>query len=103
MSAAQEETTVEALNGASPRRRRRLLLREVNARIQEVGESSAVNGSGFELVCECGGSDCVARVELPLSDYERIRSDPQLFLVAPGHDRETPVVEDWGRLLVVSG
>jgi hypothetical protein len=103
MSAAQEGTTIQALNGASPRQRHRLLLREVNARIRGVGERLAVNGGGLELVCECAGTDCVAKVELPLTEYERIRSDPQLFLVAAGHDHETPVVEDWGRLLVVSG
>ena len=102
MSAAHEASTAEALNGASPRQRRRLLLREVNARIHGVSERLTVNGSGLELLCECAGAGCAAKVELPLAEYERIRADPQLFLVAPGHDVETPLVEDWGRLLVVS-
>ena len=36
--------------------------------------------------CECGDADCREKVELVQADYERVRSDPSLFFVAPGHE-----------------
>lgn len=41
--------------------------------------------------CECGDLECRQKVSLRRSDYERIRSDPCHFFVAPGH--EIPDVE----------
>jgi hypothetical protein len=46
--------------------------------------------AGF--VCECGDTDCEEIVRLPMSDYEAIRQDSQLFFVKPGH--EIPDAED---------
>ncbi len=46
--------------------------------------------AGF--VCECGDSDCVDIVKMGIARYEKIRHDPCLFLVRPGH--EIPDIED---------
>ena len=40
--------------------------------------------AGF--VCECGDANCEQTVRMRLSEFERIRSDSQLFLVVPGHE-----------------
>ena len=37
------------------------------------------------FVCECGDPECAETVTVTLALYERVRSDPHRFLVAPGH------------------
>jgi len=68
------------------------LFREVNERVVNIRESVGVPGGEAEFVCECGKDTCVEHVLVPLSDYERIRSDPTLFLIKPGH--EFPDIEE---------
>jgi hypothetical protein len=67
------------------------LFREVNERIE-----SAELGFGqphmFELVCECGDDSCMERVSVSTDAYRKVREDPVLFFVRPGH--EAPDVED---------
>ena len=60
------------------------LLREVNDRIREVSLDAAGAVDTFEFVCECGGGDCVAMVELTARQYEGIRLRSGLVLAA-GH------------------
>ena len=60
------------------------LLREVNERIREVGRDADGRAQSLEFVCECGGSDCVAMVELSAGEYDGIRVGPGLIL-ATGH------------------
>jgi hypothetical protein len=40
----------------------------------------------LDLMCECGRPDCVAKVEMSRSEYERLRADPSLFAVVRGHE-----------------
>lgn len=76
------------------------LFREVNERIMEVSERVvAVDGEAtLEFVCECSEEGCSEPVQLTLSEYESIRSEPTHFLVAPGHvwqpETEWPVREN---------
>jgi hypothetical protein len=57
--------------------------RDVNERIaasaDEVGLPQA------DLVCECADPECGDRIEASLEDYERVRADGALFVVAPEH------------------
>jgi hypothetical protein len=41
--------------------------------------------------CECSRMGCDQAVEIALVDYERVRSFPRRFVLAPGH--ETPQIE----------
>ena len=75
--------------GEDQRRRARneALFREVNERIVELesgyeGEDSALMG----FVCECPREDCSETIDLTRAQYERVRGDPQWFLVLPGHE-----------------
>ena len=68
------------------------LFREVNERIERASETLQVKGETLAILCECGDDACTERVEVALADYERVRNDPTLFFVRPGH--ETPEVED---------
>ena len=65
------------------------LFREVNERIAEVRESAHVQH--MDIVCECGDLACEERFSIEPGDYERLRSEPTLFAVVPGH--EIPDVE----------
>jgi hypothetical protein len=58
--------------------------RGVNERIAETAERFGATEA--ELVCECSDPECGHRIEAPLADYERVRTDGAQFLVAPGHE-----------------
>ena len=55
--------------------------REVN---DDIGESAELEAALF--VCECSSQECFTTLELSLSEYKRIRSNPMWALVAPGHE-----------------
>jgi hypothetical protein len=73
--------------------RNQMLFREVNERVRE-----AVAHRGYtEFVCECSNEDCGDTLGLDIGEYERVRSKPNLFLVASGHERlEVDRVVDQG-------
>jgi hypothetical protein len=57
----------------------------------------------FEFVCECATSDCFARIELTLPEYERVRADGSHFILCPGHEdiEVEQVVEQHANYIVV--
>jgi hypothetical protein len=67
------------------------LFRNVNERIEGLGEAFGLITESMTIVCECGDSSCVEQIELAVPEYERIRSDSTLFVIVPGH--EIPDVE----------
>jgi len=64
------------------------LLREVNDRIEEVGERLQVlpENELLEFRCECGRLDCDATISLTVEEYELVRADNDRFAVSPGHE-----------------
>jgi hypothetical protein len=60
------------------------VFRHVNERIAETAESADWEATHF--VCECDDPSCQHRLELPLEQYEQVRSNPAEFIVAHGHD-----------------
>ena len=79
-----ERSTRQAKNEA--------LHREVNERLEQLDKQAdegwASDAERFEFVCECGESGCEARVWMPLSEYEELRSQDDRFAVHPGHENE---------------
>lgn len=73
--------------------------RQVNEAIEPRGrpEASAV------FVCECGHLGCSETVEIPVAEYEEVRTDFDRFLVVPGHeiDEVDEVVERRRGYLIV--
>lgn len=61
-----------------------VLFREVNERIERLSQSLQSTDS-ISILCECGNSSCADQIEVSLSEYERVRQDPTLFFVRPGH------------------
>jgi hypothetical protein len=63
------------------------------ARFREVNDGiakSAEQGAAV-FVCECGSQECLTTLELSVTEYKRIRSNPTWALVMSGH--ELPGVE----------
>ena len=66
------------------------LFRRVNEEIEALNELLGEPAT-MSVICECGDAQCMERIEIPLDDYERVRADPLLFVIVPGH--EIPDVE----------
>jgi hypothetical protein len=69
------------------------LFRTVNEEIESLSRGiAAVGGRIMHIVCECGDLACTERLAVQVGDYERIRREPALFFIRPGH--EFPDVEE---------
>ena len=68
------------------------LYRSVNEKIEALSAAFGVITETMSVVCECGNASCAEQIEVSIPVYERIRSDPTLFIIRPGH--EIPDVED---------
>jgi hypothetical protein len=68
--------------------RRQTLFREVNERIEELTDGQE---KSIQILCECSDTDCLVTLELPMEDYERVRSVPTWFAIEQGH--EIPEIE----------
>jgi hypothetical protein len=64
------------------------LYRAVNERIEDLNQAFGTLTDTMTVVCECGDATCALQIDLPVSEYERIRSDSTLFVVRPGHEIE---------------
>jgi hypothetical protein len=67
-------------------RQTEVFFRALNEEILRVGTDS-----GFDVVCECGNPLCTQRMSISPSTLHALYSQPNLFLVLPGH--EIPEVE----------
>jgi hypothetical protein len=65
-----------------------ILFREINERLDGM---SVPWSKTTDYLCECSEVSCIKIVELTNDQYERVRSRPTVFVVAPGHER--PEVE----------
>jgi hypothetical protein len=64
------------------------LFRQVNERLKELGEGFSLVTESADFVCECGSASCAAPIRMTLTEYERVRAEPELFFVFPGHGAE---------------
>jgi hypothetical protein len=67
------------------------LYRSINEKIEDLNASFGMVTESMAVVCECGKLECTLQIDLEIPVYERVRSDPALFVVVPGH--EIPDVE----------
>lgn len=64
------------------------LFREVNGEIESVNRGFAALTGTYALLCECGRTDCVDMIAVPVSEYRSLRADDDLFIVVDGHEQE---------------
>lgn len=68
------------------------LFRQINEEVEGINRGLAeITDNTIHIVCECGDLVCQQRLVVPLPDYERVRAEPTLFFVVPGH--QIPDVE----------
>jgi hypothetical protein len=63
--------------------------RDVNERVMETNARFALDGErhrSVEVLCECGRAGCADRVEVTREIYDRLRGDPETFVLTPGHE-----------------
>ena len=66
---------------------RQALFREVNERIEGLGEHfELVERDELAVLCECGNAGCTERLELTQAEYEDVRRHPTHFVVKAGHN-----------------
>ena len=61
------------------------LFREVNEQIRSLAHELSVREGAITVICECGNADCAERLEVRIADYERVRGESTLYIVAKGH------------------
>lgn len=66
--------------------RNEALFRQINERLERLGEAFSLVAEAAEFVCECGDAGCIERISLTLEEYERVRSDATQFVVKRGHE-----------------
>ena len=66
--------------------RNEALFREVNERIERISATLQVSNERLKILCECGVPTCLEQLDVPTSEYERVRADPTLFMIRPGHE-----------------
>lgn len=59
------------------------LFRAVNAKLVELNAVFETLGDRSVFMCECAALDCIQQIDMTLHDYERVRSNPVRFIVAP--------------------
>jgi hypothetical protein len=60
--------------------------RDANERIEDLAEALEADAPSIPFVCECGRSNCLGTIRIPINVYERARRDPRYFLCKPGHE-----------------
>ena len=69
-----------------------ILMREVNDRIEELGQRSSTSTlPTFDFLCECGDPSCSEHIWLTQAEYESVRANAHHFITRLGH--EAPGVE----------
>jgi hypothetical protein len=61
------------------------LFRQVNEQIESLNRDSEADLPTMTVICECASPDCTEQLEISVSDYEEVRSDPRRYIVVPGH------------------
>ena len=62
--------------------------RELNDKLEDRVVLYAGEEPSFGILCECDPSACEQRVTVTAVEYERVRQNPDLFFVVPGHEDE---------------
>jgi hypothetical protein len=67
--------------------RNQALFRAVNDEIRYASELASCGGDiVHDFVCECAAETCTTPIRLSLRQYDEVRANARLFVVAPGHE-----------------
>ena len=68
------------------------LFRTANERLREQVADDLQADRLVPFLCECADDLCLARMEMTLDDYRRLRADSDTFAVVPGHAVDGEIV-----------
>jgi hypothetical protein len=71
--------------------RNEALFREVNENIARLEERHGTTVTQPVYICECANAGCTEQIAIDPDSYSRVRAQPRLFFVRPGH--EDPQIE----------
>lgn len=79
------------------------LFREVNQNIALLEERHGTTVSEPVFLCECADAGCTEQLAVDADTFRRVRAQPRLFLLRPGHDdpQLERVVEARGDYVIV--
>lgn len=97
------------MSAGEQRAKNEALFRDLNERVTEIGDHidtaavGAPTADQEEFFCECGGIECMARIEMSRTEYEAVRRHPTRFFTLESHaDLEIErIVERHSRYVVV--
>jgi hypothetical protein len=83
--------------------RNEALFREVNENIARLEDSYGTTATEPAFICECANDGCTEQFAVDLETYQRVREQPRLFFVLPGHQHPEleRVVETHSDYLIV--
>jgi len=89
------------MSGAERRALNENVFREMNERLERLGEEFGEDS--VEFLCECADPSCSAALLIPVAVYEAVRDRRRRFLVVPGHECQDieRVVEQHADYLVI--
>ena len=73
--------------------RNEVVFREANEKLGSKRQELDLTGR-TPFLCECGDPLCTELVRLTLEEYEHVRSRPNWFLIADGHDAEGGQIDE---------
>lgn len=62
------------------------IFRQVNEQIESLNRDFGGDQRVMTAICECASGDCTDRLEISVSEYEKVRTDPRRYIIVPGHD-----------------
>jgi hypothetical protein len=62
------------------------IFRQVNEQIGSLNRGFGTETPTMTVICECADGDCAERLEITVTDYEKVRADSRHFVVVPGHE-----------------
>jgi len=63
------------------------VFRRANERLRGDWAHLGIEQSADALfLCECGDAGCRDPIRIPIAEYERVRADPDAFMIVPGHE-----------------
>ena len=62
------------------------IFRSVNEEVSALNTTLSTATDSMRIVCECGVRSCTDQFQIAPEEYARVREDPVLFVVKPGHD-----------------
>jgi hypothetical protein len=66
--------------------RNEALFREVNENIARLEERHGATITEPVYICECANAGCADQLAIEPETYRRVREEPRLFFVLPGHE-----------------